>query len=59
MRVNPMAIGPGPTNNQKIGRSVYAERIVPSSTSERVNPNTLMSAIVHRPSVAEVLVARR
>src|SRR5258707_9256136 len=54
MRVNPMATGPGPTNSQKTGRSVCAERIVPRSTSERVNPNTLMSPRVHRPLIAEV-----
>ena len=57
MRVNPMAIGPGPTNSQKTGRSVCAERILPRSTSEKVNPNTLMSLIVHSPFIAELLVA--
>jgi hypothetical protein len=59
MRVNPMAIGPGPTNSQKTGRSVCAEKIVPKSTSERVNANTLMSPVVHRPLIAELLVALR
>jgi len=59
MRVNPMAMGPGPTNSQKTGQSVYAERIVPRSTSERVNPNTQMSPIVHGPLIAELLVALR
>jgi len=59
MRVKPMAIGPGPTNSQKTGRSVGAERIVPIRTSERVNPNRLMSPEVHCPLIVELLIERR
>jgi hypothetical protein len=41
-----MTSGPGPTNSQKTGWSLYAETIVPRSTSEKANPKPLMSPVV-------------
>jgi hypothetical protein len=44
--VNPTTSGPGPTNSQKTGWSLYAEMIVARSTSEKANPKPLMSPVV-------------
>src|ERR1700722_3109739 len=51
-----MTNGPGPTNNQKTGRSLYAERIVPERTNVNANPNPLMSPAV-QPSLIGLLIA--
>jgi hypothetical protein len=45
-RVNPTTSGPRPTNSQNTGWSLYAETIVPRSTSEKANPKPLMSPVV-------------
>ena len=42
-----MTTGPGPTNSQKTGLSLNAERIVPRRTREKANPKPLMSPAVH------------
>jgi hypothetical protein len=46
IRVSPTTSGPGPTNSQNTGWSLYAETIVPRSTSEKANPKPLMSPVV-------------